>query len=72
MMFPGLELRPPVFYNWHIGIRFELGLNDDYRFIYRDCPYIQSVYKRAIALFEASHLHYDRPKIDEVFHHIKN
>ncbi|WP_452233326.1 DUF3885 domain-containing protein [Kroppenstedtia sanguinis] len=23
--FPSLPLRPPLFYNWKIGIRFELG-----------------------------------------------
>ncbi len=25
--FPNLALRPPLFYSWDMGIRFELGVN---------------------------------------------
>lgn len=50
--FPKLILRPPLFYNWEIGIRFELGAEyyDEERL------YIQEVYKRAVTLFESIHL----------------
>ncbi|KKI92911.1 hypothetical protein WQ54_06955 [Bacillus sp. SA1-12] len=53
--FPNLKLSPPLFYNWEIGIRFELGTemesgNDD-----EDRSYIQGVYTRAITLFKSLH-----------------
>ena len=25
--YPNLELRPPLFYSWDIGIRFEVGVD---------------------------------------------
>ena len=41
--FPNLKLRPPLFYNWDIGIRFELGNPDD-----EDVEtYMKGVYERA-------------------------
>jgi len=33
--FPNLQLSPPLFYNWEIGIRFELGL--EWNTIQKDC-----------------------------------
>ncbi|MFC8686169.1 DUF3885 domain-containing protein [Brevibacillus porteri] len=53
--FPTLKLRPPLFYSWDIGIRFELGVNYDYQNVYENSPYILGVYTRAIDLFKASH-----------------
>ncbi|MEA0562665.1 DUF3885 domain-containing protein [Lysinibacillus irui] len=49
--FPQLILRPPLFYNGEIGIRFELG-SDNY---YEENIYMQEVYQRAITLFESLH-----------------
>lgn len=57
--FPNLELRPPVFYSWKIGIRFELGVDYDHSNAYENSPYLQGVYKRAITLFNALHSHND-------------
>ncbi|MEE3808726.1 MULTISPECIES: DUF3885 domain-containing protein [Lysinibacillus] len=54
--FPSLLLRPPLFYNWEIGIRFELGVERARDCDYEDRLYIQEVYKRAVTLFEALHL----------------
>lgn len=53
--FPNLELRPPLFYNWEIGIRFELGVDYNSTYAYKNSPYLKGVYKRAITLFEALH-----------------
>ncbi len=53
--FPNLELRPPLFYNGDIGIRFKLGVNYDYNNIYENCPYLEGVYNRAITLFQSLH-----------------
>ncbi|MGG0848073.1 DUF3885 domain-containing protein [Peribacillus simplex] len=53
--FPNLELRPPVFYSWKIGIRFELGVDYDSDFTYENSPYLQGVYKRLITLFKSLH-----------------
>ncbi|WP_301724072.1 DUF3885 domain-containing protein [Planococcus shixiaomingii] len=53
--FPDLELRPPLFYNWDIGIRFELGVGWERGMAYYDSPYLLGCYKRAITLFEAIH-----------------
>ncbi|WP_224723728.1 DUF3885 domain-containing protein [Paenibacillus vietnamensis] len=51
--FPYLVLKPPLFYNWDIGIRFELG---DPRFYDLDTNhYMERVYFRAIELFKALH-----------------
>lgn len=53
--FPNLELRPPLFYNGDIGIRFKLGVNYDCTNIYENCPYLEGVYNRAITLFQSLH-----------------
>ncbi|MGG0289797.1 DUF3885 domain-containing protein [Bacillus pacificus] len=53
--FPNLELRPPLFYSWAIGIRFRLGVNYDCTNIYENCPYLEGVYNRAITLFQSLH-----------------
>ncbi|WP_380659908.1 DUF3885 domain-containing protein [Salinicoccus sesuvii] len=59
--FPGLELEPPLFYNWDVAIRFELGV--DYRKTDgENSVYINNVYIRAITLFKTLHL----PE-DEIF-----
>lgn len=53
--FTNLELTPPLFYSWDIGIRFELGVEWKREYDYPNDPYIQGCYKRAITLFEALH-----------------
>ncbi len=53
--FPNLELRPPLFYNGDMGIRFKLGVNYDCTNIYENCPYLEGVYNRAITLFQSLH-----------------
>lgn len=53
--FPNLELRPPLFYSWGIGIRFELGVEWKREYDYPNNPYLQGVYKRAITLFKSLH-----------------
>ncbi|MEC3466069.1 hypothetical protein P9149_30005, partial [Bacillus thuringiensis] len=53
--FPNLELRPPLFYNWDIGIRFRLGVDYDCNNIYENCLYLEGVYKRTITLFQSLH-----------------
>jgi hypothetical protein len=53
--YPDLELRPPLFYSWDIGIRFELGVEWKREYDYPDNPYVLGCYKRAITLFEALH-----------------
>ncbi len=57
--FPNLYLRPPLFYNWDCGLRFELG-NPHIR-IYKDqnraiinYSYFNEALQRAKKLFEAS------------------
>ncbi|WP_076370665.1 DUF3885 domain-containing protein [Peribacillus simplex] len=57
--FPNLELRPPLFYTWKTGIRFELGVDYDSDYAYENSPYLQGVYKRAITLFKSLHSHKD-------------
>lgn len=56
--FRNLELKPPLFYSWPTGIRFELGAEGNYP----DNLYAQGCYKRAITLFEALH-----SPTDEIF-----
>ncbi|MEW9109591.1 MAG: DUF3885 domain-containing protein [Cytobacillus gottheilii] len=53
--FSGLALRPPLFYHWDVGIRFELGVDYEFDNIYENCPYIRGVYDRAITLFKTVH-----------------
>ncbi|GIN40642.1 MULTISPECIES: DUF3885 domain-containing protein [Heyndrickxia] len=53
--YPNLELRPPLFYSWDIGIRFELGVEWKRDYDYPNNPYILRCYNRAITLFESVH-----------------
>ncbi|MBG9945379.1 DUF3885 domain-containing protein [Brevibacillus formosus] len=53
--FPTLMLRPPLFYSWDIGIRFELGVDYNYHNVYENGPYLQGVYTRAITLCKTLH-----------------
>jgi hypothetical protein len=53
--FPNLELRPPLFYSWDIGIRFELGVEWKREYDYPNNPYVLGCFKRAITLFESLH-----------------
>ncbi|WP_270182020.1 DUF3885 domain-containing protein [Alkalihalobacillus sp. CinArs1] len=57
--YPNLELKPPLFYNWDIGIRFQLGVELSEASTNDDPAYIQGVYNRAITLFECLHSHTD-------------
>lgn len=54
-VFPDLQLRPPLYYNWAFSLRFELGENYDADNVYENCPYLTKVYKRAVTLFESIH-----------------
>lgn len=48
MYFPNLKLEPPLFYNWPIGIRFEIGLPPT-----EPLPlYLSGCYERSIRLFD--------------------
>lgn len=60
--YPDLILRPPLFYNWSVGIRFEVGVSMDVDYTIPHNPYIQGCYRRAITLFEALH-----QKDDDIF-----
>ncbi|WP_404331798.1 DUF3885 domain-containing protein [Mesobacillus maritimus] len=53
--FPNLELKPPLFYSWDIGIRFELGVEWKREYDDPTNSYLLECYKRAITLFEALH-----------------
>jgi hypothetical protein len=53
--FPKLELKPPLFYSWDIGIRFELGVEWKREYDDPNTTYLLGCYKRAITLFEALH-----------------
>lgn len=53
--FPDLKLRPPLFYNYNIGIRFKLGVNDKLENIHESHSYLEEVYKRSVILFESVH-----------------
>ncbi|EGQ27924.1 hypothetical protein HMPREF9372_0083 [Sporosarcina newyorkensis 2681] len=53
--FPNLKLRPPLFYNWSIGIRYELGVNYELENIHESHSYLEEVYKRASTLFKSIH-----------------
>ncbi|MGF9976965.1 DUF3885 domain-containing protein [Viridibacillus arvi] len=57
--FPNLELSPPLFYSWKIGIRFELGVDYNSDCAFDNSPYLQGVYKRAVTLFKSLHSHSD-------------
>ncbi|PSL41052.1 uncharacterized protein DUF3885 [Planomicrobium soli] len=60
--FSNLELKPPLFYDWEIGIRFELGVNYDWQNDGENSPYLKGVYQRAITLFKSLH-----SQEDEIF-----
>lgn len=49
--FPNLNLEPPLFYSWPVGIRFQLGINYNPNQIYPGCPYLHQVTKRAHTLY---------------------
>jgi hypothetical protein len=53
--YPNLELRPPLFYSWDIGIRFEVGVDRKWGNHYPNNQYVLGCYKRAITLFESLH-----------------
>lgn len=53
--YPNLNLRPPLFYNWEIGIRFKLGVEWDGEYNFENSTYVQGLYKRAVMLFESLH-----------------
>ncbi|MFK3937753.1 DUF3885 domain-containing protein [Alkalihalobacillus sp. NPDC078783] len=53
--YPDLTLKPPLFYNWSVGIRFEVGVSMDVDYTIPHNPYIQGCYRRAITLFESLH-----------------
>ncbi|MCO7177189.1 DUF3885 domain-containing protein [Sporolactobacillus kofuensis] len=53
--FPRLELRPPLFYRWSNGIRFELGIALNNEIDFPNNSYIQRCYQKAITLFQALH-----------------
>lgn len=57
--FRDLELTPPLFYNWDVGIRFELGVNYKRGECSPNSPYLKGVYHRAITLFNSLHLQED-------------
>ena len=64
-IFPDLTIRPPLFYNWNIGIRFELGNPND-----KDVEsYMKRVYERAITIFNSLHLADDEIMIVANVHH---
>lgn len=63
--FPNLILRPPLFYNWHIGIRFELGNPDEDD----EGVYMERVYKRSLELFKSLHLVEDDIMVVANVHH---
>lgn len=48
-MYPGLELKPPLFYQYPIGIRFELGVP---YWSVEDPAYFTTAQIRAILLFQ--------------------
>ena len=53
--FPELKLRPPLFYNWDIAIRFELGPDGESNHDYENTTYLEQAYKRAVTLFKSIH-----------------
>ncbi|MFJ7838652.1 DUF3885 domain-containing protein [Lysinibacillus sphaericus] len=70
--YPNLLFRPPLFYNWHIGIRFELGVNWKREYDYPNNPYVLGCYKRAITLFEALHSPNEEIFVVMDIHDVKN
>ena len=51
--FQDLNLRPPLFYSWDVGIRFELG--NPYMYPLDQDLYMEQVYDRAIDIYKYLH-----------------
>lgn len=47
--FPDLQLKIPLYYNWGLGIRFELNTNTEFQ---ADRQLLHQIYSRAITIFE--------------------
>jgi|TARA_B110000211_G_C14013263_1_gene524233 hypothetical protein len=47
--FSNLKIEQPLFYNWPIGLRFEIGLDD----IELSDEYFKAAHERAVSIFEA-------------------
>ncbi|MGG2091474.1 DUF3885 domain-containing protein [Bacillus sp. S13(2024)] len=65
--FPNLKLRPPLFYNWDVGIRFELGNPDEDDKL----KYMERVYHRSLYLFKSLHSSNDEIIIVANVHHAR-
>lgn len=63
--FPGLKLITPLFYNWEIGIRFELGDPDENN----EKIYMERVYDRSLSIFKSLHSPNDEVIIVANVHH---
>ncbi|NYF26122.1 DUF3885 domain-containing protein [Sporosarcina sp. JAI121] len=63
--FPNLKLKPPLFYNWDTGIRFELGNPDDND----EVSYMKTVYHRSLSIFKSLHSVDDEIVIVANVHH---
>jgi hypothetical protein len=63
--FPNLIIRPPLFYNWDTGIRFELGNPDDND----EVSYMKTVYHRSLSIFKSLHSFDDEIVIVANVHH---
>ena len=50
--FNSLKIRKPLFYNWSIGLRFDLQKNFENPVKPSDKKYFKEVYRRALAVFE--------------------
>lgn len=53
--FKHMRLEPGLFYEWPIGLRFELGLGAKKEQYYSGSPYLKGAYRRALTLFEETH-----------------
>ncbi len=52
---PTLKIKPPLFYNWNPGIRFELGNPKEHN----EVNYMKRAYFRSLSLFKRLHSAYD-------------
>lgn len=52
--FPSLPLASPLFYNWPIGLRFELGDPTDEGPVWESTTYFEALHLRARTLFETA------------------
>ncbi|GIN20784.1 DUF3885 domain-containing protein [Siminovitchia fordii] len=64
-MFPTLKIKPPLFYNWTSGIRFELGNPKEHN----EVNYMKRVYFRSLSLFRRLHSANDEIFIVADIHH---